>query len=270
MKKLFVIIFVFSFALSFTQTKQFVYEYKSVPDSTQKNVVKSELMALNISDNKSEYFSLKNFISDSTVAAEIKDGTYYLKPPAPPQKRSDLPSTDRINKKMNSDKIEFVTRLSENNYLVNENINLKWKLHPEYITVLNYKAQKATTNFGGRQWTAWFTKEIPFQDGPYKFRGLPGLIVKMEDETKSHQFELKGIKNLNYNFIYPEDLENLIIVTDLKFKKAFKDYRKYPATDLKKRYPSMEHNEWVKNSEKTMLEQFKKDNNIIEIELLKE
>ena len=45
---------------------------------------------------------------------------------------------------------------------------------------------KAVTEFAGRKWTAWFTEELPFQDGPYKFRGLPGLIVKLEDATQSH------------------------------------------------------------------------------------
>ena len=40
-----------------------------------------------------------------------------------------------------------------------------------------YEAQKATTEFGGRQWTVWFTEAIPFPDSTYKFSGL-GLIVK--------------------------------------------------------------------------------------------
>jgi GLPGLI family protein len=45
---------------------------------------------------------------------------------------------------------------------------------------------------------------MPIQDGPYKFHGLPGLILKIEDETKSHSFALKGIKSLSEDFIYPE------------------------------------------------------------------
>lgn len=45
---------------------------------------------------------------------------------------------------------------------------------------------------GGRQWIAWFTNEIPFQDGPFKFYGLPGLIVKLEDSEDYHKFLLKG------------------------------------------------------------------------------
>jgi GLPGLI family protein len=44
---------------------------------------------------------------------------------------------------------------------------------------------------------------LPIQDGPYKFHGLPGLILKIEDETKSHSFALK-IKSLSEDFIYPE------------------------------------------------------------------
>ena len=42
-----------------------------------------------------------------------------------------------------------------------------------------FETQKAETFIFGRKWTAWFSPEIPIQDGPYKFRGLPGLIVKI-------------------------------------------------------------------------------------------
>jgi hypothetical protein len=39
-------------------------------------------------------------------------------------------------------------------------------------------------------WTAWFTKEINVSDGPYKFSGLPGLIVKLEDDRGDYKFDL--------------------------------------------------------------------------------
>jgi GLPGLI family protein len=41
--------------------------------------------------------------------------------------------------------------------------------------------ENATTKFGGRNWTAWFCEQIPFQEGPYKFRGLPALIFEISD-----------------------------------------------------------------------------------------
>lgn len=270
MKKIFNLLFIFSFCIVFGQSKQFLYEYKSMPDSTKKGVPQVEIMALNFNKDKSEYFSLEKFVADSTIQSEIKDGSYYLKPPAPPQKRGRNISDIRVLKLSNSNEIKFVTRISDAYYLVSQNINLKWKLYPEYITILNYKAQKATTEFGGRKWTAWFAKDIPFQDGPYKFRGLPGLIVKIEDETKSHQFELKGIKNLKNSFNYPDNSdESKIEIQYLKYVKAFKDHRKFPAIELKKRFPKAEDAEWVNSTEKYMLEDLKKDNNIIEIDLLK-
>lgn len=272
MKKFQIIILIVISNFIFAQTKQFIYEYISVPDSTQKEVSHSEIMVLNIDKEKSEYFSYGKFVSDSTIYSEIKDGSYYLKPPAPPQKRSaiQIMSGDRVNKTSNSDQIYFNTRVSESNYLVTQTIDLNWKLHPEYSTVLNYKAQKATTEFGGRKWIAWFAKDIPFQDGPYKFKGLPGLIVKIEDETKSHLFELKGIKNLNYDFVYPDNPDNTQIkIPYSKFVKAFKENRKYPAIVLKKRFPNIENAEMIKNIEKNMFEEIKKDNNIIEIDLIK-
>ena len=270
MRKLITILFILVANFTFAQTKQFLYEYITVPDSTEKAVHFSAIMVLNIDQEKSEYFNYEQFVLDSTIHAEIKDGSYFLKPPAPPQKRNKIILRDRIVKKSNSNTIEYLTKIAESDYLVQQNIDIKWKLYPEYISVLDYKAEKATAEFGGRKWTAWFTKDIPFQDGPYKFKGLPGLIVKIEDESKSHQFELKGIKNLNYHFVYPENTGNRrIAIPYVKFEKVFKENRKYPAIALKKRFADAKYAEMIRGAEKNMLEEIKKDNNIIEIDLIK-
>jgi GLPGLI family protein len=271
MKKLYPILFIVIINFSFAQTKQFIYDYIYVPDSTQKNVTESEIMVLNINKEKSEYFTYDRYFSDSTMLSGSKKGLFMM----PPNKKM---SSDRVNKTSNSNQIKFITQLGFTKYFVDENIDLKWKLYPEYITVLNYKAHKATTEFGGRKWTAWFAKDIPFQDGPYKFKGLPGLIVKIEDESKSHKFELKGIKNTNYDFEYP-NLNNYskINLDYPKFIKAYKNYRKDPAADLVGRYMDQTDSsgnfrrgvDIFREEQKREEEKIQKDNNIIEINLIK-
>ena len=271
MKKLYLILFILIINFSFAQTKQFIYDYISVPDSTKKNSLESEIMVLNINKEKSEYFSLNRYITDSTLLDGKKKGFVLM----PPNKKM---SNDRVNKIVNSNHIEFFTQVGFTKYTVDEIMNFKWKLYPEYITIFNYKAQKATTEFGGRKWTAWFAKEIPFQDGPYKFKGLPGLILKIEDETKSNSFELKGIKNTNYDFVYPDPfLKQKIILSYSQYVKAYKNYRKNPTAGLVDSYPDQtdasgnfrKGSDIFRENEKRLKEEIKKENNIIEIDLIK-
>jgi GLPGLI family protein len=54
--------------------------------------------------------------------------------------------------------------------------------------------KKATTEFAGRTYVAWYTTEISIADGPYKFHGLPGLILSIYDTNKHYQFTVSSIK----------------------------------------------------------------------------
>lgn len=64
------------------------------------------------------------------------------------------------------------------------------ELQKETKKLGQYTLQKATTQFGGRNWIAWFTKEIPISEGPYKFRGLPGMIFHIYDDKANFEFKL--------------------------------------------------------------------------------
>ena len=46
-----------------------------------------------------------------------------------------------------------------------------WQLTPVKKIVAGYECQQAFTAFGGRMWEAWFTRDIPVSEGPYKFYG---------------------------------------------------------------------------------------------------
>jgi len=69
-----------------------------------------------------------------------------------------------------------------------------WNIIPDTTQIIaGYICQAATTHFAGRNFTAWFTKDIPISEGPYKFNGLPGLIVTICDTERQHKYELLSI-----------------------------------------------------------------------------
>jgi len=61
-------------------------------------------------------------------------------------------------------------------------------------TVLGYECVMARSSYHGRDWTAWFAPEIPLSDGPWKFAGLPGLILKATESKGMHSFTANGIE----------------------------------------------------------------------------
>lgn len=62
-------------------------------------------------------------------------------------------------------------------------------------TILDYQCIMATTDYHGRKWTVWFTPEIPLQDGPWKFCGLPGLVMEASETSGQHHFSMTGIES---------------------------------------------------------------------------
>lgn len=65
-----------------------------------------------------------------------------------------------------------------------------WKLSTQVDSVCGFVCQMAQTDYLGRKYEAWFCPEIPVDIGPFKFRGLPGLIVKVKDMDGDYSWEL--------------------------------------------------------------------------------
>jgi GLPGLI family protein len=106
-----------------------------------------------------------------------------------------------------------------------------WEVYDDTLTVAGYMCQKAGCSFRGRNYTAWFTVDIPVNNGPWKFGGLPGLILKVYDDRMAYIFECVKIKfydskypvqsycydGLHYNKMERNKLLNLL-------KKIHEDY----------------------------------------------
>lgn len=75
-----------------------------------------------------------------------------------------------------------------------------WQLTGEIVQIGNLSCQIARTNFGNRQWAAYFADTIPISDGPYKFAGLPGLIVRLQDDRQHWTFDMISLESGNQSF----------------------------------------------------------------------
>ncbi len=98
---------------------------------------------------------------------------------------------------------------------------IEWELSDESDEIIGYKCRKATAKWRGHDWTAWYS-DIPEDAGPWKFQGLPGLILKLEDSTGEHFFEAIGTKNDVFPFGYGKKL--YCKTTREKFNNLYKEY----------------------------------------------
>ena len=69
-----------------------------------------------------------------------------------------------------------------------------WQLQDGDSIVCGYPCHKATTTFRGRTWTVWYTLDLPYSDGPWKFCGLPGLVLYAYDSEDKFRFNCIGIE----------------------------------------------------------------------------
>ena len=74
---------------------------------------------------------------------------------------------------------------------------IDWHLVPGDTTLLGYQCQKATCKFRGRDWTVYYTMDIPISEGPWKLCGLPGLVMYAADSKGDFTFTCIGIESPN-------------------------------------------------------------------------
>lgn len=245
LKKLIVIpVLLFGLMISAQETaNRFFYEltYKPKKDSARLDKV---MTTLDITKDKSLYRDFTWVAQDSIIKAEVeamqKAGVFKDM-----SKSMRMPKFAYKVEKIYPDmKVIFEEGLQNGmtpmklGYV--DNTEFKWNITSDKEKIGTYNTQKATTEFGGRKWNAWFSTDLPFQDGPYKFYGLPGLIVKIEDDSGNYSWELKGNKKVN-NFeelsyiekISPGGSAKRVEVSRDKFETTIADFKKDPFATIR-------------------------------------
>ena len=185
-------------------------------DSTSTNLIVNEDMILLIGDRLSS-FSSKALSVEQRLKVYGKSGH---------TSKTAVTEFPYILIKNREDKNRYYTQnIVENQFLYKEVLNdFQWVFSEETKTYKGYTCKRASTNWKGRSYVVWYTEEIPIAEVPYKFSGLPGLIVEISDTNNDYHFELIGFEKLK---------------EPIKFKLRFKDFiklRKDKLTALYRRY----------------------------------
>jgi Protein of unknown function (Porph_ging). len=215
MKKIFILMMLFSFfGKMMSQTERYIYQTEVNPDTINLVDMKMERTFLDVKNNQSLFISESKLLRDSLVAV-LKSQTN----PDIKKSKKDKPEFPKLAngksiqptffeyfiKKNNEDKtVSLVESIGSKQVYYQEDRKMNWNISDQVSNFNGYKAQKATMSFGGRVWTAWFAPDIKVYDGPYKFSGLPGLIVKLEDEKGDYKFNF--LKKISIPNSFSEDI----------------------------------------------------------------
>lgn len=165
-----------------------VYNLKYLPDSTAIDSFSEENFVLQIDREKNTCFVSENYLKAISSFNSGLLKTYGL------NSIGNLPRTKFFFViYQNQNHINYYDNVFFNKINYEEDIKLIWDITTEKKLIGDYSCSKATTKYGGRVWEAWFTNDIPLVAGPYKFSGLPGLIIEISDVKKNYQFSLLGV-----------------------------------------------------------------------------
>ena len=139
---------------------------------------------------------------------------------------------DKVITLLDQNKIIYaLNSIAFNDYYYEEEIpTFDWQLWDEQKTISGLECRKATMHFRGRDYVAWYSTEVALPYGPYKFGGLPGIIVEIYDTEMDYQFTLVQMQQgdfgdqIGFNF----DNNRLMKTSRANAMRALENYRKDP------------------------------------------
>lgn len=208
-----------------TLNYEFTYKYSYQENKTDTLNIQSELMVLKVADNFSFFINYNNMKLREMLSAAKTGGNL---PQSSSRGKTRLLFT--IVKDYRGNQISFSDRIGSDYYHYIQPLNqFQWKLENEQKEIMGYQCKKATTNFAGRDYVAWYAVEIPISDGPYKFNGLPGLIFSIYDTDKHYQYTLDNIEKVSSFFNTTDGFFNHIKIEKSDFDELKDRHKEKPS-----------------------------------------
>lgn len=183
------------------------YRYEAVKDTTNGSTFTPDDQLLEIRPDQSIYYSLKTYRMQALYSS--KEGKKKWQGLFRQEidklnaggKMSDfmarLPRTgavDFIIKESDPGTMRVYDKVGGEQYFYDDQAEMKWSLTDSTRVILGYECQQAVCDFRGRRWIAWFTYDVPIDNGPWKLHGLPGLICEAYDAQRHYHYTITGLE----------------------------------------------------------------------------
>jgi GLPGLI family protein len=183
------------------------YQFDFLSDTLTMKYFRQEIYIVQIGDNLTKGFTYQKFYLDSLEKQSPDLFREFFKTSVKNsfeswKRTGDISYVHNINVSYGAFPSDLYKDYRKREIRVRDNINIHsfvykdelkpqdWEILNDTTTILGYHCQKAQCSWRGRDWTAWFTTEIPVSEGPWKFYGLPGLITKLHDTQNHYSFVL--------------------------------------------------------------------------------
>lgn len=171
-------------------TTRFVVSYRMLYRQRPENEHPMEdLLLLQIGHNVTKCYSYKTWQTDSLVRVT-----------PPEQVMANLGSfhggvKDVLFRDAAAGRLTHTDQVGMDHLLYTEPLPaIDWELADGERTILGYACRRATCTFRGRNYEAWYAPEIAVSGGPWKFGGLPGLIIAVKDDAGVLDLEASGVE----------------------------------------------------------------------------
>lgn len=196
-------------AFLYSQNIEVIYKVNFQP-KTDAKTIRTEYMKLQISGNTSE-FSPVTVQSDSIK--RLDEDTYL-----------------NFSVLANKSNLKYYGKFSDLQYFFQEKIPDNWILSKQKKSKWNgYTTYEAKIKLDGREWTALYAPEIPVNSGPYKFSGLPGLILKVSSDDGEYHFEMFQLRKVEEANQLQKNFSNYQQISKSKLHQYINDFIKDPA-----------------------------------------
>ncbi|MBD3906397.1 GLPGLI family protein [Chryseobacterium sp. Ch-15] len=224
-----IILFIFSSRINAQNNNsdmEVVYRMKFIIDSTKTDYpIYVDNLRLLFNEESSVYFSQDTksyyeFINKGI--SQMKDGKISL---------GSIPMQPKVKGSVYRVGETITATLPVGKYLYSfEEPKIEWQLLNDIKEIKGIKCGLAKTTLDtGGTFYAWYTiNEYPFSEGPFRFKGLPGLILSVYNKNKTIEIDAVEIKKTQTEFEHYFSQMAIKIKNKAIFLKARREYFENP------------------------------------------